>query len=213
MPLYKTITVDKNTKVLIWKIEERYELLCKGIVLTQHCQDRVNSMKSEIHRRGFMSIRHLLAVEGYTDHDLFYDELGKPHLTDGKHISITHSFGFSGIIISAKKTGIDIEKQRDKIQIIAHKFVTEQESVFLKEEKKDLIQGLTIIWGAKESLYKLYATPGLGFKEHIAITSISEEKAMLEGTIHYKNKTSRYAMSYLDFEGYVCVYVTAILEA
>ncbi len=35
-------------------------------------------MKSDLHRRGFMSIRHLMALEGYTDQDLYYDENEAP---------------------------------------------------------------------------------------------------------------------------------------
>ncbi len=77
-------------------------------------------MKSEIHRRGFMSIRHLMAEAGYVDQDLFYDDLGKPHLKNGKNISITHSFIFTAIILSDDKVGIDIEKRRDKILKNSH---------------------------------------------------------------------------------------------
>ncbi len=206
MPLYKTITVDKGTNVLIWKIEETYDFLCEGIKLTKHCQDRVDNMKSEIHRRGFMSIRHLLAVMGYTDHDLFYDELGKPHLNDGKHISITHSFEFSGIIISDKEVGIDIEKQREKIQTIANKFINESENKFIKAYELDMIRAATIIWGAKESLYKIYATPGLSFEKHIQISSFLLDNPFVFGVINYMNKISQYDMVYLEFEGYTCVY-------
>ena len=96
MPLYKTITVSNTTKVLIWKIEESFEELSKAMMLTQKSQNRVDNMKSDLHKRGFMSVRHLLAVAGYQDNDLFYDEIGKPHLKDGNCISITHSFVFSG---------------------------------------------------------------------------------------------------------------------
>jgi hypothetical protein len=88
MALYKTITVNAHTKVLIWKIEESFEELDRDIQLTEHCQQRLDSMRSEIHQRGFLSVRHLLAELGYTDFDLFYDERGKPHLKDGKHIDI-----------------------------------------------------------------------------------------------------------------------------
>ena len=76
MPLYKRITVDEFTKVFIWKVEEPLEWLSEGIELTENCQVRVDGMKSELHQRGFMSIRHLLAEAGYVDKDLYYDELG-----------------------------------------------------------------------------------------------------------------------------------------
>jgi phosphopantetheinyl transferase len=60
-------------------------------------------------------VRKLLQEASYNDFDLSYDELGKPHLKDGKHISITHSYQFSAIIISDQTVGIDIELQREKI--------------------------------------------------------------------------------------------------
>ena len=109
MPVYKTITVDPGTKVLIWKIEEPYEQLLENLILTDNCMRRVNGMKSDIHRRGFLSVRHLLQAFGYTAHDLYYDAEGKPHLTDGSFISITHSFQFASVVISTKNVGIDIE--------------------------------------------------------------------------------------------------------
>ena len=72
-------------------------------------------MKSELHRRAFLSIRHLLGLEGYQDSNLIYSDLGKPYLKDGKHISISHSHDFTGIIISdSQEVGIDIEKQSEK---------------------------------------------------------------------------------------------------
>jgi 4'-phosphopantetheinyl transferase len=205
MPLYKTITVNPHTKVLIWKIEEPYEWLSDGISLTPHCQERVDSMKSEIHRRGFMSIRHLLAEEGYTDHDLYYDDLGKPHLKDDKYISITHSFDFTAIIVSEEPVGIDIEKQRDKILKIAEKFTPLKEYHTLANEDA-LIRKLTIVWGGKESIYKLYAEAGLGFLQHINITDFDFDDARTTGLVNFKEKTSSYYLEFLEFEGFTCVY-------
>ena len=73
-----TITINKNTKALIWKVEESLEVLSEGISLSAHCQNRIDLMKSDLHKRAFMSIRHLMALEGFSDHDLYYDEKGKP---------------------------------------------------------------------------------------------------------------------------------------
>ena len=136
-------------------------------------------MKSEMHQRGFLSVRKLLAELGYSDSDLFYDENGKPHLKDGKQISITHSFNFSAIIVSSLIVGIDVEKQRDKITIIAHKFI-EYEFDYLNENDTDYIKKLTAIWCVKESLYKLYATPGLSFKKHCLVIpfNIADDKTL-----------------------------------
>ncbi|MGV6829081.1 MAG: 4'-phosphopantetheinyl transferase family protein [Flavobacteriales bacterium] len=205
MPLYKTITVNNHTKVLIWNILEPFNELSKGIKLTNHCNQRVQKMKSDLHKRGFMSIRHLLAIEGYSDFDLYYDQDGKPHLKDGKEISITHSFTFSAIIISDKKVGIDIEKQRPKILKIAHKFTPLQEYRTLANDEA-LIQKLTIVWGAKEALYKSFANKGISFLQNIDVDDFSLTNTKTSATVFYLGNTEKYAISFLDFEGFTCVY-------
>jgi 4'-phosphopantetheinyl transferase len=205
MPLYKTITVNDTTKVLIWKIEESFEWLSEGIDLTTHCAERVAGMKSDLHRRGFMSVRHLLAEEGYTDHDLYYDDYGKPHLTDDKHISITHSFIFSAIIISPIEVGIDIEKQRSKILKIAHKFTPVEEYRTLANDDA-IMRKLTIVWCAKESLYKSFAEKGVSFLQHIYVEDFALDEDKTTSTVNYEDKSETYAVRFLEFEGFTCAY-------
>ena len=206
MSLYKSISVNSQTTVKIWKIEESYSDLIAPLDLKPQSLERVLGMKSELHQRGFLSVRHLLREFGYTDQDLYYDANGKPHLKDGKHISITHSFTFSGVIVSDNEVGIDIEKQRDKIGIIAHKFV-DYEFNYLDKTAKDYIRKLTVIWGIKESLYKLFATPGMLFKEHFLVIPFMLEDAETIAWIDYKDKKYRYNTAYLEFEGFTCAYV------
>ena len=157
MPLYKSIDVNSQTTVKIWKIEESYNELLKPLDLKPNSLERVLGMKSELHQRGFLSVRHLLREFGYTDQDLFYDDHGKPHLKDGKCISITHSFIFSGVIVSDKEVGIDIEKQREKISIIAKKFV-DYEFNYLETHAEDYINKLTV-FGALKSRYINFLQP------------------------------------------------------
>lgn len=205
MPLYKTITPNSQTAVKIWKIDESFDDLMGGLTLKPETLTRVLRMKSEVHQRGFLSVRHLLAEFGYTDADLFYDEIGKPHLKDGKQISITHSFNFSAVIISDLIVGIDIEKQRDKITIIAHKFI-DYEFDYLNENDTDYIKKLTTIWCVKESLYKLFATPGLSFKKYFLVIPFAAKDNKTVAWIDYKNKKYRYDIHFLEFESFTCAY-------
>lgn len=204
MPLHLTLHPNSQTIVKIWKITETYDELFQDITLQPKHLERVLAMKSELHQRGFLSVRHLLKALKYSDSDLFYDKNGKPHLKDGKYISITHSFTFSGIIISDTPIGIDIEKQREKIKVIAHKFI-DYETNYLTEGEA-YIKKLTVIWGAKEALYKLYATPGLSFKEHTLVIPfmLKDEKTM--AWIDYQNKKHRYNIHFLEVENFTCVY-------
>lgn len=206
MPLYQTISIAPGTNVYLWNVTESEAVLSKQIELTPNSTCRVENMRSEIHRRGYLSIRHLLACSGYTDSDLYYDTLGKPHLKDGNHISITHSGVFTGIIISnSLQVGIDIERQRQKILPIAHKFTTLEDYAAIKDPEA-LIRKLTIVWGAKESLYKIYATKGLSFLQHIEISEFEIDEKTTRGEIDYEGVRSSYHIEFLEFEGYTCVY-------
>jgi phosphopantetheinyl transferase len=206
MALYKRITVNTNTKVLIWKIEESIEELFSGISLKAASNDRLQSMRSEIHQKGFLSIRHLLKEAGYSDTDLYYDEYGKPHLHDGNYISITHSFTFTAVIISKDgPVGIDIEKQRDKIVKIAHKFTPFEEYKTIANHEA-LVSKLTIVWGGKESLYKIYGKKKLLFLHHIYIEDFKFADTKTTGQIRFEGKVSDHAIHFLEFEGFTCVY-------
>ncbi|MEH6703393.1 4'-phosphopantetheinyl transferase superfamily protein [Galbibacter orientalis] len=207
MPLYKTITPASNTKVLIWKIEESYDDLRQGIELTANCKDRLSHMKSEIHQRGFLSVRHLLKAAGYVTSDLYYDAHGKPHLKDGNYISITHSFTFSGIIVSSNTNiGIDIEKQRNKISVIANKFVN-YEYNFLTDED---VRKLTVVWCVKESLYKVFATEGMSFKQHTKVISFDLDEGNTIGWIFYHGIIQKYKVEFLEFDGFTCAYALEV---
>ena len=206
MALYKSLTVNKTTKVLIWKIEESLSKLQEGIILSKNSSTRLNSMKSELHQKGFVSIRHLLKEVGYTDADLIYDEFGKPHLKNGKFISITHSYTFTAIIVSDDlHVGIDIEKQREKILKIAHKFTPFEEYKTIANVDA-LISKLTIVWGAKESLYKIYGKKKLLFLHHIYIEDFRFADEKTTGEIRYNGENTAYNISFLEFEGFTCVF-------
>ncbi len=167
MPVIKTLTNRSNTVVYVWQVTESEAWLRSGITLSQNSVNRLVTMSSEMHRRGFLSIRHLLLHAGYSDEELYYDDLGKPHLSDDRYISITHSYELTAIIISDVSMGIDIEKRREKIERIAVKFVNYEAGFVVGQSNK--ISVLTVIWGAKESMYKCLGQKGLGFYEHCKV--------------------------------------------
>ena len=204
MPLYKTIKPTSYTSIYVWKIEESFNELLKDTPLSLRSEKRLSSMKSELHQRGFLSVRHLLKEAGYNDFDLFYTKNGKPHLKNGKRISITHSFTFSAIIISDVEVGIDIEKNREKIKIIEHKFVNFERG-FIHEDD-NYIQQLTVIWGAKESLYKIYPYGGLTFKNDIDINSFQIADKRTTGFIKAENWDKTYDIHFEQLDGFTLVY-------
>ncbi|MDO9260508.1 MAG: 4'-phosphopantetheinyl transferase superfamily protein [Flavobacteriaceae bacterium] len=203
MPLYKTIKSTQHTQIIVWKIEESLDELYQGISLTQNSINRISNMRSEIHQKGYLSVRQLLKVLGYQDVDLFYTDDGKPHLKDGKHISITHSFIFSGIIISDYPVGIDIEMNREKIIKIASKFVADECNFF---EKDQLVEQLTVVWGAKESLFKMHPDGGLLFKHHLPIEPFKLSDRQTRGWIKKDKFFEVYSIYFEPLENFTLVY-------
>ena len=204
MPLFKSIQFNKTTQILVWKITESYEELFDTVVLNKSNSVRLDGMKSQLHQRAFLSVRKLLQLAGYSDFDLFYDEFGKPHLIDGKHVSITHSHEFSAIIISDETVGIDIELQRDKIIKIADKFC-DTEFQFL-DNKKVYIRQLTVIWGAKEAIFKIRNEKGISFKNHIKVNSFDLENKETNAELHFDNLIKKFKIHFEEIEGFTLVY-------
>lgn len=206
MPLHQIITHDQTTQIYVWKITESHDQLSSEITLNEKSQLRVQNMKSEMHRRGFLSVRKLLEYNGYSDFDLYYDAFGKPHLHDGRHISITHSHEFSAIILSDTNTGIDLEKQREKIKVIADKFTSPLEETYLDTASPDYISKLTIIWGAKESIFKIRNEIGISFKDHIAVLPFEILSGKATAILDFNEVKAPFSIYFREIENFTLVY-------
>ena len=210
MPLFKTINFNSTTQILVWKVTESYAELLEQVVLNDRNRIRLDGMKSEMHQRAFLSVRKLLQETGHTDLDLYYDEFGKPHLNGEKHISITHSHNFSAIIISDETVGIDIELQREKIIRIADKFC-DSEFQFLSpsfgtEKTQDYIRKLTVIWGAKEAIFKIRNEKGISFKDHICVENFEINIKQTIAKLHFNNLVKDFNIHFEEVEEFTLVY-------
>jgi len=207
MPLYKTTHFNSTTKILVWEITETFADLFDQVVLNDSNLARLNGMKSEMHQRAFLSVRKLLQKAGYSDLDLYYDQFGKPHLKDGKHISITHSYDFSAIIISDKIVGIDIELQREKIIRIADKFVNEKELSRLRQfGTQDYIKKLTVKWGAKEAIFKIRNEQGISFKDHIKVDTFEIGQTQTIAQLNFEGLVRNFDIYFEEIKNFTLVY-------
>lgn len=206
MPLFKTI-IDDNNQLLMWKIEESLVELKFNNPLKVYSQNRLNQMKSISHQKGFLAVRRILHHLNLNDYDLFYDEKGKPQLTTGQHISISHSFDFAVILISNKKCGVDIEIQKEKIIKIGPRFCNEPHLNDRLINENERIKKYTIAWGIKESIFKIKNIEGISFPEHIFVKPFKLEANRVEATLNFNNITENFEAKHLDIEGYSLVWI------
>ena len=205
MPLYLHSYPNAPTQLLVWSIDEPKSVLSANVELTVLSQQRLNSMKSDLHQRAFLSVRQLLLLLGYTDADLYYDATGKPHLRDRKFISISHSHQLAVVIVSNQAVGVDVELRREKVAKIGSKFC-QSELLFLNPNLTTETERLTVIWGAKEAVFKVVNQEGISFKNHIFVAPFDLNTPETTATLALDLKPRQFAVQYQLLADYALVY-------
>ena len=224
MPLYKIIKINETTTAYFWHITEDVTSLFRAVSLNESSRKRLDGMKSESHQKGFLAVRMLLQYIGYSDEDLTYDAAGKPHLqvkrqklkdkssksvthhpsSITQHISISHSHEFSCICISDEVIGIDIELIKEKSLKIASRFmdVTHLQGLSIADQ----ITKTTIVWGIKESIFKIKNEKGISFPEHIFEDAFDIKEGKCTAELHFNNQIEKFYVQFHLIEGYAFVF-------
>jgi len=167
MPLDKEFHFNFKTRVNLWKIEEsEYELL-KPLTLPLIEKEKLKKRKNLKHRLEFLASRAALVSLGIDLDKVLFNDNGAPYLTDHRYCSISHTDGYSAVVVSEYKIGVDVEIYKDKIIRIASKFVHPAED-FVNKSKNHL-KILTRLWTIKEAIYKAFGTPGIRFSKDIQV--------------------------------------------
>ncbi len=169
MPLVYQQNINDSTKLAVWHILESEEFLLNTVPLTQlihHPHKRLQ------HLAGRFILQHLDA--DFPLNDILISATNKPYLPSGfLHFSISHCGDYAAAIISKKtRAGIGVEIPKHKIISIRKKFMNEEEYLLTDQLSEQLLA--TIIWSAKEAVFKWYGTGSVDFKKHIRIQSLTK---------------------------------------
>ncbi|MEO6220054.1 MAG: 4'-phosphopantetheinyl transferase superfamily protein [Ginsengibacter sp.] len=167
MPLFYQHNINHSTKLAIWHIKESEDFFLKKVPL----QNEITHWHKRLQH---LAGRYLLQ-ELYPDFPYHLIEIAntrKPFLPNEKyHFSISHCGDYVAVLVSRDmRVGIDIELVTPKIQLIKHKFLSEEEQKLLPDNN---LQLLTLLWSCKEAVFKWYGIGGVNFKSHIIIENIS----------------------------------------
>ena len=133
------------------------------------------------------------------------NEDGAPILIDCDFkVSLSHSGEYAmALLHKHKKVGIDIELVREKILKISHRVFSAGELVTAGND----VEKLTVLWCAKEALYKMYADKKLSFRDNIFIGPFEmKNKGEMHGEIKINGKDTVYVIKYEKFSGYLMAY-------
>lgn len=170
MPVSFILNPRENTYLIGWEITESVSQM------QERLHDRLQDWQvtPEKYKNSHWLATRLALLHHFRNEevDLIKDAFNKPHLHVDGHpvfVSITHSFEKAAVAISTDRpVAIDMEKPDKRILRVQHKFCTEAETRFVESLDEPEI-ALTIIWSAKETMYKWYGKKALDFKKNLHI--------------------------------------------
>lgn len=178
MPIFFQQDIDGDTKLAVWKIEEEERFFTVPLQ-----REITHPHKRLQHLSGRYLLRYLFPEFPL---DLIkIADTRKPYLEDEAfHFSISHCSDYAAAIVSRnKRVGVDIEVPTTKVDRIKKKFLHAEELAFLLEQRgsetgpnatgetisePDLNQ-LTLLWSAKEAVYKWWSYGSVDFSEMIRL--------------------------------------------
>jgi 4'-phosphopantetheinyl transferase len=187
--------------LFLWKLSETEIELNNHIDLSLSSISKLDLIKSSSQRKQFLGVQNLLKLHNVNNGSLFYDKNGKPHLSNNKFISISHSFEYCGVIVSDVKVGLDIEKLRPKILNISKKFISESDWNLIKLSS---VENVTKVWTIKEAVFKAFGHKAIDFKKNIIITSINKKFNKASVSISNNQITENYNIEIYNFSQYLC---------
>lgn len=178
MPLFYQQDINQDTRLAVWEISEDESFFLEKV-----------SLRREIahpHKR----LQHLagryLLVYLFPDFPAELIEIAdtrKPFLPDEQyHFSISHCGNFAAAIVSrTERVGVDVELLTPRVEKIKHKFLHPDELQMVDEATINRIQLLTLLWSAKEAMFKWWGSGDVDFSEVLRIWQMPNE---LKGKIN-----------------------------
>ncbi len=172
MPLFYQQDINQDTRLAVWEISEDESFFLEKV-----------SLRREIahpHKR----LQHLagryLLVYLFPDFPAELIEIAdtrKPFLPDEQyHFSISHCGNFAAAIISrTERVGVDVELLTPRVEKIKHKFLHPDELQMVDEATINRIQILTLLWSAKEAMFKWWGSGDVDFSEVLRIWQMPNE--------------------------------------
>jgi phosphopantetheinyl transferase len=196
VPIFFQHQINESTRLGIWKIEESEEFFLSNVPLRSEV---THPLKRLQHLAGRFLLQFLCPDFPYEL--IRIADTRKPYLPNEQyHFSISHCGDYAAAIVSSdQRVGVDIEITSEKAEKIKNKFLTQNEQLIFsltppsvadrvrlatavaqglpKVQRDPIATGshlTTLLWSAKESVYKWFGDGGVDFRKHIQLEGIHE---------------------------------------
>ncbi len=200
MPIFNNSTLT-NEQVLLWEITESEHELSDYLRDNTNLIEGIANINNKTRKKQFVASRALIK-QAFGDVSIEKTPNGKPLIKDSnQHISMSHDGEFATLIVSNSPCGIDIQSISNKVLRIKHKFI-HPDDLYANSNN---IDDLTILWCAKEAIYKINGEPEIFFKEHIVIRKGEKDNQLSAEIVHLDYK-AEYQLEVARIKNYYLVY-------
>jgi 4'-phosphopantetheinyl transferase len=206
MPVIHKFEHKDGQRTAVWEIKEDEYTLLEITSLNSTDLNNFNKIANPGRRLEWLAVRALVKEFYGSSPSIQYTEYGKPQFVDHTDkISISHSGKMVAIALhSLLNPGIDIEMLNPRIFKIAGRFLNEEEKTQVGAQPS--VEELTLIWGAKEVMFKVYEQGGISFKDDFKINPFKmSSRGTLEGVINKNNKMIVIPLKYMQIGTYIMV--------
>jgi phosphopantetheinyl transferase len=174
LPLFYQHNINETTRLAIWKIEEQESFFLDYVPLQNNI---THPHKRLQHLAGRYLLKYLFP--DFPNAEILIADTRKPYLPKEQyHFSISHCGNYAAALASSDhRAGVDIELSSDKVARIMHKFMHENDFLYMSNSylyDRSPLQLLTVMWSAKEALFKWFSHGEVDFKEHMQLRSAIE---------------------------------------
>lgn len=203
MPIFFQHQINETTRLGIWKIEETEEFFLSNVPLRSEV---THPLKRLQHLAGRFLLQFL--CPGFPYELIRIADTRKPYLQDEQfHFSISHCGDYAAAIVSSDcRVGVDIEITSEKVERIKNKFLAENEQLIFSLTTYDP-QLTTLLWSAKESVYKWFGDGGVDFRKHIQLEGIDKNDETIIG--HFAKTKQELIINYRHLEHMVLTWIVS----
>ncbi len=209
-PIHKLI-LSSHEGLMVWLCEETPETLIKEVPEVR--EESWFKGKNPLRRKQRTVTRILVKrITSYPDIQIHYAPSGSPYLVRNgrilkEKVAISHDGDKVAVILrKAPILGVDIQKPRDKLEKIAHRFLHPGEKRWIQDlPAADRVPSLTLLWTAKEALYKAFGNVP-EFSTRIRIDpQVPGDKGSVQGIVtpHDTRKERQVRLNYEWIHGHL----------
>lgn len=165
MPLFFQNDICENTKLAVWEITEQEDFFALPVPFSKHI---AHPLKKLQHLAGRYLLPYLFT--DFPNDEIEIADTRKPFLPNEQyHFSISHCKNYAAAIVSSSmRVGVDVEFITYKVEKIKHKFLHADEIRFVNSRPAhEQLLLLTLLWCAKEAIFKWYSKGEVDFSEMI----------------------------------------------